>query len=168
MQCSSERKIFKMQKSVAGLVFILCLYGTASYGQFFEEGHFVRDVRNNITWYRCTIGQIWDYDTASCKGETVRLNQDELIIAVQQAEKQLGGKWRLPTKDELESLICTECQPPKIRQKYFPNIEREAYWSGTKNRWNGRMYWSVNFMTGHVYSRFFYYQQLPALLVSER
>ena len=106
--------------------------------------------------------------TETCSGETVRLSQEEISIAVQQAEQQLGGQWRLPTKDELASLTCVECDPPKIRQKYFPNMEREAYWSGTKNRWNGRMYWSVNFMTGHVYSRFFSYQQLPVLLVRDR
>ena len=157
-----------MQNWLYTLFLTLCLLATASYGQFFEEGRFVRDVRNNVTWYRCTLGQVWNSDTETCYGKTVRLSQDEIIIAVQQAEQQLGGQWRLPTKDELESLICVECDPPKIREKYFPNIEREAYWSGTKNRWNGRMYWSVNFMTGHAYSRFFSYQQLPALLVRDR
>jgi len=157
-----------MQNWLYTLFVTLCLSATVSYGQFFEEGRFVRDVRNNIIWYRCTLGQVWNNDTETCSGETVRLSQDEISIAVQQAEQQLGGQWRLPTKDELESLICVECAPPKIRQKYFPNIEREAYWSGTKNRWNGRMYWSVNFLTGHAYSRFFFYQQLPALIVRDR
>ena len=157
-----------MQNWLYTLFLTLCLLATRSYSQFFEEGRFVRDVRNNITWYRCTLGQVWNSDTKTCSGETVRLSQDEISIAVQQAEHQLGGQWRLPTKDELESLICVECAPPKIRQKYFPNIEREAYWSGTKNRWNRRMYWSVNFMTGHAYSRFFSYQQLPVLLVRDR
>ena len=157
-----------MQNWLYTLFLTLCLLATPSHSQFFEEGRFVRDVRNNITWYRCTLGQVWNSDTKTCSGETVRLSQDEITVAVQQAEQQLGGQWRLPTKDELESLICVECDPPKIRQKYFPNIEREAYWSGTKNRWNRRMYWSVNFMTGHAYSRFFSYQQLPALLVQDR
>ena len=157
-----------MQNWLYTLFLTLCLLATPSHSQFFEEGRFVRDVRNNITWYRCTLGQVWDIDTKTCSGETVRLSQDEIIIALQQANQQLGGQWRLPTKDELESLICAECDPPKIRQKYFPNIEREAYWSGTKNRWNGQMYWSVNFMTGHAYSRFFSYQKLPALLVRDR
>jgi hypothetical protein len=157
-----------MQNFVRAIFTLLCLSPAASHSQFFEEGRFVRDVRNSVIWYRCTLGQVWDYNTKTCSGETVRLSQHEISIAVQQANQQLGGQWRLPTKDELEGLICVECNPPKIRQKYFPNIEREAYWSGTKNRWNGRMYWSVNFMTGHAYSRFFFYQQLPALLVRDR
>jgi hypothetical protein len=30
------------------------------------------------------------------------------------------------------------------------------------------MFWTVNFMTGYNYSRFFSYQQLPVLLVQDR
>ena len=154
-------------------IFILILFSVfaspiAGYAQFFEEGHVVRDVRNNIDWLRCSAGQLWDYDKGQCTGETVRLSQDEIIIAIRQANKQLGGNWRLPSLEELESLVCDECEPPKIRSKYFPNIEREAYWTGSKNSFNGKMWWSVNFMTGHSYSRFFAYQQLPFFLVKDR
>ena len=46
------------------LVFLSVVFAPlASYAQFFEEGHLVRDVRNNITWLRCSVGQRWDYDT---------------------------------------------------------------------------------------------------------
>ena len=168
VQSSAEMELIKMLKLLLALTSILLL--TTSYGmaQFFEEGNFVRDVRNNVIWYRCTVGKVWDYDTNTCTGETVRLNQEELLIAIRQAEQQLGGNWRLPTRNELETLICDACDPPKIREKYFPNIEREAYWTGTKNRFHSKMYWSVNFMTGNSYSRFFEYQQLPALLVQDR
>ena len=157
-----------MLKLLVALAAISLLSPTKSTAQFFEEGNFVRDVRNNVIWYRCTLGKVWDYDTDTCTGETVRLNQAELLIAIKQAEQQLGGRWRLPTRDELETLVCEGCEPPKIREKYFPQIEREAYWTGTKNNFNSKMYWSVNFMTGHSYSRFFAYQKLPALLVQDR
>ena len=154
-------------------IFILILVSAvaapiATHAQLFEEGHLVRDVRNNIVWLRCSVGKRWDYDTQQCTGETVRLNQAEINDAIRQANKQLGGRWRLPSLEELESLVCIECNPPKIRSKYFPNMEREAYWTGSKNRFNQKMWWSVNFMTGHSYSRFFAYQQLPFLLVKER
>ena len=140
----------------------------ASHAQFFEEGHLVRDVRNNITWLRCSVGQRWDYDTGKCVGKVVRLNHEEIKDAIAQADQQLGGSWRLPSVEELETLICEDCEPPKIRTKYFPDIQREAYWTGSQNFFNSKMYWSVNFMTGHSYSRFFAYQQLPFLLVRDR
>ena len=55
-----------------------------------------------------------------CVGKVVKLNQEEIMDAIDQANKQLGGTWRLPTIEELESLVCADCGPPKIREKYFP------------------------------------------------
>ena len=151
------------------LVFAIVFFAPlASHAQFFEEGHLVRDVRNNIVWLRCSVGQRWEYHTGKCVGKVVRLNQEEIKDAIEQANQQLGGSWRLPSVEELETLICENCEPPKIRIKYFPDIQREAYWTGSQNFFNSKMYWSVNFMTGHSYSRFFAYQQLPFLLVRDR
>ena len=96
------------------------------------------------------------------------INHQEIQQAVNQASEQLGGTWRLPNLEELEDLVCANCSAPKVNEKYFPSISPEAYWSATKNRFNTKMYWTVNFMTGHNYSRFFYYQQLPVLLVQDR
>ena len=107
-------------------------------------------------------------DTESCDGEIIKLNHQEIEQAVTQASEQLGGTWRLPDLEELEDLVCANCSAPKVYEKYFPSISPEAYWSATKNRFNSKMYWTVNFMTGHNYSRFFYYQQLPVLLVQDR
>ena len=76
-----------------------------SHAQFFEEGHIVKDVRNNIVWLRCSVGQRWDYDKGQCTGETVRLSQDEITDAIRQANEQLGGSWRLPSLEELESIV---------------------------------------------------------------
>jgi len=168
MHCSLKELFFKMVKIFILFVASIIAVPIATHAQFFEEGHLIRDVRNNITWLRCSVGQRWDYDTGRCFGKVVKLSQDEIKEALAQADKQLGGKWRLPSVEELETLICDQCEPPKIRKKYFPNIEREAYWTGSKNFFNSRMYWSVNFMTGHSYSRFFSYQKLPLLIVRER
>jgi len=157
----SEYKMFKLA------ILLLLLSGSAN-AQFFDEGHMVKDVRNNIIWLKCTVGQRWDNEEKSCLGSIVKLNQSEIKEAIRQASEQLGGKWRLPTLQELESILCKECAPPKVREKYFPNLSREAYWTGTKNFFNSKMFWSVNFMTGHRYSRFFAHQQLPILLVQDR
>ena len=35
---------------------------SAGYAQFFEEDHLITDVRNNIVWLRCSVGQTWDND----------------------------------------------------------------------------------------------------------
>lgn len=119
---SAERGIIKMLKLLVALAVISLFSPSMSTAQFFEEGNFVRDVRNNIIWYRCTLGKVWDYDTDACIGEAVRLNQEELLIAIKQAEQQLGGNWRLPTRDELETLVCEQCEPPKIGKNIFRKL----------------------------------------------
>ena len=145
----------------------LIMSAQASYAQFVTEEHLVRDLKNNLYWYRCSVGQRWDDQTESCTGKLAKLNHEQIEDAIQTANSQLGGDWRLPTLQELESLVCKTCDVPKIRQTFFPNISREAYWSGTQNKWNSKMYWSVNFQTGFRYSRFFSYQELPVLLVKD-
>lgn len=151
------------------LVFIVSLLSaSSSNAQFLEEDHLITDLRNNVIWLRCSVGQTWSIEDKSCIGDIVKLNHDEIAIALDQASSQLGGEWRLPTLKELGSLVCESCDPPKIKEKYFPRISPEAYWTSKPNFWNKKMYWSVNFMTGHKYSRFFAYQQLPVLLVSDR
>ena len=137
-------------------------------GQFFEKGHIITDVRNNVDWIRCSVGQNWNIEDEDCEGSAVKLNHEEIAIAIQQASEQLGGEWRLPSLEELLSIVCDECDPPKINAEYFPKISKEAYWTGTKNFFNSKMFWSVNFFTGHKYSRFFSYQRLPVLLVQDR
>ena len=156
-------------KYISVLVFIFSfILGSSSTAQFFEEDHLITDVRSNIVWLRCSVGQTWDLESKTCTGDIVKLNHDEIEIALEQASNQLGGDWRLPTLEELETLVCESCAPPKIKQKYFPNISPEAYWTSKPNFWNRKMYWTVNFMTGHKYSRFFAYQQLPVLIVKDR
>ncbi len=154
-----------MNNSLSILACMFLLLATAAKSQFFENEHTIRDVRNGISWLRCSVGQTWNLHEETCLGEIVKLNHQEIAVAIEQASEQLGGDWRLPTLQELQGLVCEACDPPKIKKKYFPNISPEAYWTGKKNFLNRKMYWTVNFMTGHSYSRFFSNQRLPVLLV---
>ena len=165
---NSKKGNIKMISRLLKYILVYIIWITSCSAQFFDNGHIIRDVKNGISWLRCTVGQTWNYDTEQCEGEIIKLNHAEIEQAISQASEQLGGNWRLPTLDELESLVCQSCLKPKINQKYFPGISPEAYWTQTKNRLNSKMSWTVNFMTGHNYSRFFNYQKLPVLLVQDR
>ena len=152
---------------ISAIFFSLHLTGSAS-AQFIARQHIVKDLSNGTNWLRCSVGQAWDPKLDTCTGKIVKLDHSQIAYAITEAKRQLGGNWRLPTHAELESLICLACPPPKINSKYFPNISPEAYWTSDKNALNPKTYWSINFMTGHSYSRFFPYQFLPVLLVEAK
>ena len=158
----------EMYKYFVSAIFIsLHLTGSAS-AQFIARQHIVKDLKNGTNWLRCSVGQAWDPKINTCTGKIVKLDHTQIAYAITEAKRQLGGNWRLPTHAELESLVCAACPPPKINSKYFPNVSPEAYWTSDKNALNPKTYWSINFMTGHSYSRFFPYQFLPVLLVEAK
>ena len=68
--------------------------------------HLVVDLRFGIEWLRCTVGQVWD--GTGCTGEVVRLDHEQTEMAIDQANDQLGKGWRLPTREELEGLVCED------------------------------------------------------------
>jgi hypothetical protein len=136
--------------------------------QYFARDAIVRDLAQGVEWMRCSVGQSWDEATARCTGTVRRLSHEMVPAAVAEAEAAHGPGWRLPTRDELESLVCAECGPPMIDPEAFPDTDPDAYWTSDRNFWAPRHYWSVNFMTGHIYGRFFPYQELPVRLVRDR
>ena len=143
-------------KMLKVLIFILGLSPAhVLKAQFYTQGNFVTDLSQGIIWLRCS-------------GNAKRLNFEEIDQAISQANEQLGGTWRLPTLEELEHIVCQECGPPKIDSGSFPNTQSEPYWTSDVNWMSSRNRWSVNFMTGLKYGRFFPQQQLAVRLVSDK
>ena len=70
--------------------------------RFMLKEHIVVDLERQIDWLRCSVGQRWD--GVKCSGNIVNLSLDIVPQAINIANKQLGGQWRLPTKDELVSI----------------------------------------------------------------
>ena len=135
-------------------------------GKFMEREHLVIDLQSNVEWMRCSVGQVWSGD--HCDGEALKLTQADLSKAIIIANDQMGPGWRLPTRAELEGLVCDVCTPVKIELDSFPNTLAEPYWTGEVNGFATRHIWTVNFMTGHTYGRFFPTQEVLARLVRDR
>ena len=135
-------------------------------GQFLAREHLVIDLRSGVEWMRCSVGLQWN--GTRCDGKIIRLNHDDVAKAIVIANEQLGGNWRLPSREELEGLVCAACKTIKIDSESFPQTAPEPYWTGEVNGFAARHFWSVNFMTGHSYGRFFPYQQLAVRLVRTR
>jgi hypothetical protein len=135
-------------------------------GHFMVRDHLVIDLQHGVEWMRCSVGQIWN--GTDCEGVAVQLTQEDVAKAIVIANAQLGPGWRLPSRAELEGLVCKACAPVKIELDSFPNTLGEPYWTGEVNGFAPRHIWTVNFMTGHTYGRFFPTQEVLVRLVRDR
>lgn len=159
-----QRRIISVLWAAPVITFLASMPSNA---QYYERDHLVKDLALGIEWMRCTVGQRWDAEQKSCWGEAIRLNHEEVAEVIEQANAQLGDSWRLPSRAELESLVCTECDAPKIDPVMFPNTMAEPYWTGEQNFWSRKNYWTVSFMTGDRYGRFFPTQRMMVRLVRD-
>ena len=133
---------------------------------FIDKGYYIIDLKLRIEWLKCTAGQVWEDD--KCKNEPLRLNMQDAKKAIDLLNEQLGGKWRLPNKKELKSLICKGCDSPKIDIKIFPETPADSFWTSQRNWWSPKFFWSVNFFTGHTYGRFVPEKELYVRYVRDR
>ena len=129
--------------TAAPLAFASC--NTPEPGRFTANGEEVYDSKTGLTWQRCSIGQTWQQD--KCAGSVQALTWD-------QAKKRAGGKWRLPTREELESLTDTPCGTSEEVKKLFPDMDPlyPMYWSATSPD-NG-LAWLVGFNNGSTFNGF--------------
>ena len=149
------------------LFFIIkCSSSHAGDSRFVTQEHIVVDLENKIEWLRCSVGQRWNGN--ECLGNIVNLSLDMVPKALEIANEQLGGDWRLPSKMELKSIVCKKCPSPKIDKNIFPNTDNAPYWTGDRSIFNSKFYVSVNFHTGFSFNRFSPIKELAVRLVRDR
>ena len=90
-----------MRKFLWTLSFV-CFAAPAS-AELTARNNTVIDAENGLLWYRCTIGMRFDPVKETCVGSPHALSQDQIPAVIRQANDQLGGKWRLPNKNEIRS-----------------------------------------------------------------
>ncbi len=77
-------------------------------------------------------------------GETV--THEEALAAI----KELGPGWRMPTRQELESLLDLSRHDPAIDTTKYPDTQSRFYWTCTPCAWNSDAVWVVYFYGGGV------------------
>ncbi|OUD15251.1 DUF1566 domain-containing protein [Thioflexithrix psekupsensis] len=114
----------------------------------------VTDIKTNLQWMRCLVGQTWQ--DGRCHGEAQEMYCDTAVAL--KADFAGHSDWRLPTIEELRSLVyCSSGKPayfpnngkkcegdyqrPTLVQEAFPDASEWFVWScspvagGTSNAW---------------------------------
>lgn len=141
-------EIFQGVLRMAMLCFIACssLPALAADSRYVISGDEVYDKQTDLTWKRCSVGMRWK-EGMGCVGV-------QKTFTFEEAQKQAGGGWRVPSRDELETLIDrNKNREPYIDVDAFPDMTRKGaqmlYWSSTPT---DSFAWLVYFNDGHAYN----------------
>jgi len=135
----------------------------ASYGSlnnFIVNGDgTVTDTITGLMWQQCTSDQTWE--GAQCRGSVKSAWWDlasEYIESLNGALYLGYDDWRLPTRNELQSLVDYSSYDPATT---FPDTEPLSYWSSTNWSDSDLVAWGVGFFDGYGTA----YEKEGALLV---
>ena len=156
----------KFLKLIIGMFFLFLIPKFLLASEYIPRGYFVIDLKNKIEWMTCPVGMVWKVNT--CIGEAKKFELKFVPEIIKLANNQLEGSWRLPTRNELESLICLKCDKVKINLKIFPKTPPEPFWTNDKNYWQPKFNWIVNFLNGNTFGRYPGYKPNYIRLVRDR
>lgn len=106
-------------------------------GQFVDlENGTVLDVKTNLLWSKCTLGQTYNPVDNRCSndGAMSYVTWQEALQATEDTMNTTIGTiagFRLPNIKELTSIVNYQCVFPAINETFFPSTENEPYWTNT-------------------------------------
>lgn len=126
---------------------------TAPMSRFKDGGNgTLVDTQGPRVWLRCSLGMSWS--GSSCEGNSLTYNWSAAEAAVAALNtKQVGGRsnWRLPSVDELNSIVEKKCFKPAINLDAFPYTPESGFWSSTAAAGINARGWIVHFLHGQQY-----------------
>jgi hypothetical protein len=109
-----------------------------------DDGAVVLDRQTGLYWARCAVGQkLMDNH---CAGLANRYTWDQANAL--ESDLAGNGDWRLPTVEELQTLVQYQIFNPAIDPKAFPNTPPAAFWSSSEAAYDAFYAWTVHFANG--------------------
>lgn len=106
------------------------------------------DLRSGLMWMRCSLGQTWQSDSASCSGEPLQMTWQQALLMAKSEVFADYQDWHLPSSKELATLVERSCVDPSINQELFPATVSENYWSNTTGKDMPDHAWAYAFYSG--------------------
>jgi hypothetical protein len=126
-----------MGDSWQGRAFVRCVRGlsdrTTTPAQHYvvdAQANTVRDTSTGLTWQQTLDAATYDFDAAKS------------------ACLALGNSYRLPTLNELLSIVDPLPAPPSIQSQVFPGTPQATFWTASASTLNGAQAWTVSFLDG--------------------
>jgi hypothetical protein len=131
-------------------------------GQYIDHGDgTITDTKTGLMWKRCSEG----LSGVNCEeGKVKEYKWDDAVNRFKNVEYAGYADWRLPTIDELKTLVycskgkdndddyCNDgSETPTINQQAFPNTAW-GYWSGSPDADNSVYAWYVYFYYGNSFN----------------
>jgi hypothetical protein len=143
-----RRKTLKIKKLLI-IFFLLTAVSLFAVGPYADnDDGTVTDTSTNLRWRKCSRGQTND---ATCTGAAT-------IATWQQALQYCNGltqaskSWRLPSVNELQSLVKYAVYNPSIEVTKFPATIAGYYWSATTYASSTTYAWLVYFYNGYAFT----------------
>ena len=95
----------------------------------------ITDLATNLTWQQ---------------GESSLMSWEEALVYAEGLELAGHNDWRLPNKNELQSIVDYNKSHPAIDKTFFPEAKRSYYWSSTTTTNATGGAWYVNFYYGSI------------------
>lgn len=116
-------------------------------GRYVTTQRTVEDRRTKLVWQRAPLPDHMNWATADLACKAILSD---------------GGKWRLPTMNELQTIVDVGASAPAIDTTAFPSTPTDAaYWTSTPYVGAPGAYWTLTFAIGRTSQT----QQTEPLLV---
>lgn len=87
---------------------------------------------SGLMWQRCSLGQTWTGQT--CEGTATGLILSDALKTAETNNFAGYHDWRVPSRNEMESIVELGCWRPPINLNIFPNTpgtSGTSYWTST-------------------------------------
>jgi hypothetical protein len=136
---------------IASIFISTCICHSALANERFtvsSNGNEVTDTTTGLIWRSCSEGQIWEANR--CLGKAKEFNYKESMAHAQsRASKQIA--WRIPTIEELTTLVNKGSKPAILDAQIFPDTVANRYWSSTPHETEATQAMIVHFKDGHIF-----------------